>query len=163
MGSLYFRSSDFDSLPKSDCKLSNQVPSKQSHCNISNPYAISTIRVQSQQPDCNPLELQLDYRDWFELQNRTAIPYHATSPTRGGMTNRICKLLNLCNLSNQSAIAAIRLQSYCIAVRLHRLIWIAKQNFNLVLLWIAFGLHREKDSIPGKYLESIGTWRTSGC
>ena len=28
-----------------------------------------------------------------------------------GLTNCICKLLNLCNLSNQSAIAAIRLQS----------------------------------------------------
>ena len=30
-------------------------------------------------------------------------------------------------------------------------------------MWIAFGLHREKDSIPGKYLESIGLWHVSGC
>ena len=105
------------------CKLPN-------FCNLSNQTAISAIRVQSQQSDCNPPELQLDYTDWFELQNRTAILYHATSPTRGGMTNRICKLKNICNLSNPTAISAIRLQSSWIAVRLHRLIWIAKQNCN---------------------------------
>ena len=33
------------------------------------------------------------------------------SPTRRWMTNCICKLPNLCNLSNQTAISAIRLQS----------------------------------------------------
>ena len=109
------------------CKLPNL-------CNLSNPTAISTIRVQFQQFNCNPSELHLDYTDWFELQNRTAILYHATSPTRGRMTNRICKLLNICNLSNPTAISAIRLQSSWIAVRLHRLIWIAKQNCNQIAI-----------------------------
>ena len=55
------------------CKLPN-------FCNLSNQTAISAIRVQSQQSDCNPPELQLDYTDWFELQNRTAI-----SRTTNGM------------------------------------------------------------------------------
>ena len=60
MGSLYFRSSDFDSLPKSNCNLSNQVPSQQSDCNLSNPYAISNNRLQSPQSDCNTGGLQSD-------------------------------------------------------------------------------------------------------
>ena len=38
-------------------------------------YWHSAIRLQSQQSDCNPSALQLDYTDWFELQNRTAILY----------------------------------------------------------------------------------------
>ena len=50
-------------------------PSQQSDCNLSNQTAISAIRLQSQQSDCNPSALQLDYTDWFELQNRTAILY----------------------------------------------------------------------------------------
>ena len=110
--------------------MTNRICKLRKLCNLSNPTAISAIQLQSQQSDCNPPELQLDYTDWFELQNRTAILYHATSPTRGGMTNRICKLKNICNLSNPTAISAIRLQSSWIAVRLHRLIWIAKQNCN---------------------------------
>ena len=50
------------------CKLLNL-------CNLSNQSAIAAIRLQSQQSDCNPSALQLDYTDWFELQNRTAILY----------------------------------------------------------------------------------------
>ena len=36
----------------------------------------------------------------------------------------------LTHFQNQTAISAIRLQSCCIAVRIQRLIWIAKQNCN---------------------------------
>ena len=80
MRSLYFRSSYFDSLHKSNCNLSNQtaisairLQSQQSDCNPSDQSANSAIRLQSQQSDCNPSWLQLDCTDWFELQNRTAI------------------------------------------------------------------------------------------
>ena len=54
MGSLYFRSSDFDSLPKSNCNLSNQttisairLQSQHSVRNLHNQSAISAIRLQS--------------------------------------------------------------------------------------------------------------------
>ena len=113
MGSLYFRSSDFDSLPKSDCKLSNQVPSKQSHCNISNPYAISTIRVQSQQSDCNPPALQSDCGDCCWIAEFAVGLRRLQSPTRRWMTNCICKLRNFCSLIVEIAVGLWRLQLDC--------------------------------------------------
>ena len=121
MGSLNFRSSNFDSLQKSDCNLSNQttisairLKSKQSVGYLHNQSAISAIRLQSPQSDCN-------------LSNQTAIS-----------AIRLQSPQSDCNLRNQTAIL------YCSQ-------------------WIAFGLHREKDSIPGKCFESICTWRSSGC
>merc|ERR1712004_714859 len=77
------------------CKLRNffqsaisaiKLQSQQSDCNLSNQTAISTIRLQSPQSEC---------RD------------HATSPRSPGTDNCICKLRNFF----QSAISAIRVQS----------------------------------------------------
>ena len=79
--------------------------------------SISTIRLQSQQSDCN-LSNQLAFREKYQQSESTPciltnsiilIPLpcgrtHATSPTRGRMTYRKCKLPNF-------AISAIRLQS----------------------------------------------------
>ena len=103
-----------------------------SHYNLQNQTAIFSIGVQSQQLVGNQSKIS----SISILTNSIIlVPLpcgrtHATSPTRGRMTNRICKLRNICNLSNPTAISAIRLQSSWIIVRLHRLIWIAKQNWN---------------------------------
>ena len=103
-------------------------------------FAISAIRLQSQQSDCN-----------LSNQNKTPSNMPDTLFSTGAP---ISKLRNFCNLSNQTAITAIRLQSqqldcnlsnqteisaiclqsFWIAVRLHRLIWIAKQNCNQIAI-----------------------------
>ena len=86
--------------------------------------SISTIRLQSQQSDCN-LSNQLAFREKYQQSESTPciltnsiilvqLPCgrtHATSPTHGRMTNRICKLMNLRNLSIPTAISTIRVQS----------------------------------------------------
>ena len=98
------------------CGTFFRVQSQQSNCNLSNQTAISAIRLQSPQSECR---------------------HDATSLSTPGINNCICKLWNFileCNLSNQSAISAIWLQSFWIAVRLHRLIWIAKQNCNQIAI-----------------------------
>ena len=149
MGSLYFRSSDFDSLPKSNCNLSNQtaisairLQSQQSDCNLSNQnktpsnmpdpllgavacivscetFAISAIRLQSKQSDCN-------------LHNQTAIftinEQILPCRTYRGPHSRVCQAPSAlfktaisairlqsqqsdCNPHNQTAISTIQLQS----------------------------------------------------
>ena len=115
--------------------------SKQSDCNLSNLTAISAIGLQSQQSDCI-------------LSNQNQTPSNMPETLLGaGMC--ICKLWNFCNLSNLTAISAIRLQSSWIAVRLQRLIWIAKQNCNPRLQWIALGLHRLPFDCFGLYCSAI--------
>ena len=54
--------------------------------------------------------LQLDCGDCSSIAEIAVGLWRLQSPTRSWMTNCICKLLNFCNLSNQTAISAIRLQ-----------------------------------------------------
>ena len=77
-------------------------------------FAISAIRLQSQQSDCNPPALQSDCVDCSSIVEIAA--WHLV---QGWGT--ICKLRNFCNLCNQTAISAIRLQSSYIVVWLWRL------------------------------------------
>ena len=130
--------------PHSDCNLCNQtaisairLQSQQSDCNLSNWTAISAIRLQSQQSDCN-------------LCNQKKTPPN--------MPESLCRVVARYVSCGTFAISAIRLQSPQSDCNL--------RNQTAILYcsqWIAFGLHREKDSIPGKCFESIGTWRSSGC
>merc|ERR1712047_76414 len=55
--------------------------------------------------------LQLDCGDCSWIAEIAVGLRRLQSPTRRWMTNCICKLPNLCNLSNQTAISSIRLQS----------------------------------------------------
>ena len=142
MGSLYFRSSDFDSLPKSNCNLSNQT-------------AISAIRLQSQQSDCNPPTLQSDCGD-CSLIVEIAVKFWRLHTKHWDCNHNWCshtamqedcsliveiavwllrlqKFRNLlihaptlhkvsgCNLHNRTAIYTIRLQCRRIAVWMLRL------------------------------------------
>ena len=121
-------------------------------------WLTSKIRLPSQQSDCNPAALQLEYRDWFGSQNRIAILYHATSLTRGGMTNRICKLRKLCNLSNPTAISAIQLQSQqsdCNPpeLQLDYTDWFELQNRTAIL--DCSGLHLDYTDYPSIALDCL--------
>ena len=123
-----------------------------------NQTAISAIRQPSQQSDCN-------------LSNHTAILLYCSLNLEIAFW-----LLTLqydcwdCSLIVEIAYGLLRLQSDCwdcsliaeIAVWLLRL-QSDRWDCSLILQRIAFGLHRKKYSIPRKYLESIGTWGSSGC
>ena len=122
---------------QSDCNLCNQSKTPRNMpdtlCRVGAPYvscetfAISAIRLQSKQSDCS-LSIQtaiLLHCSWIaqiavglrrlQLDCGDCSLRHAV-----GLTNCICMLRNFCNLSNQTAISTIRLQSSCIAFGLHR-------------------------------------------
>ena len=98
MGSLYFRSSDFDSLPKSNCNLSNQT-------------AISAIRLQSKQSHCNPPVLQSDCRDCAliaDIAEIQQLTYTCPNPPHGFRHVASCFILIA-----EIALWLLRLQSNC--------------------------------------------------
>ena len=118
MRSLYFRSSYFDSIHKSNCNRSNQT-------------AISAIRLQSQQSDCNLPTLQYDCGDcsliveiavWLlRLQKLSNLHIHAPTlfKVSGNLRDVFFWLLRLqsdcwdCSLIAEIAVRLLRLQSVC--------------------------------------------------
>merc|ERR1739837_25959 len=96
MGRLYFRSSDFDSPPISDCNLSNQT-------------AISAIRLQSQQSDCNLCNQSKTPRNMPDTLCRVGAPYVSCGTFAISAIGLQSKQSD-CNLSNQTAISAIKIK-----------------------------------------------------
>ena len=110
---------------QSNCNLSNmtaisaiRLQFQQSDCNLSNQTAISAIRLQSQQSDCN-----LSNQTAISTINEQILPCR----TYRGPHSRVCQAPSAlfktaisairlqsqqsdCNLSNQTAISAIRIK-----------------------------------------------------